>query len=87
MKKSIVLTGGGTAGHIMPNIALLDKLKENFENIYYIGTNGMEKEICSKNNINFYEISAPKFVRKLSFKTFSIHFKQFLNPLFEFVSL
>ncbi|MBO5884724.1 MAG: undecaprenyldiphospho-muramoylpentapeptide beta-N-acetylglucosaminyltransferase [Clostridia bacterium] len=75
MKKSIVLTGGGTAGHIMPNIALLDKLKENFENIYYIGTNGMEKEICNKNDINFYEISAPKFVRKLSFKTLSIPFK------------
>lgn len=75
MKKSIVLTGGGTAGHIMPNIALIEKLKENFENIYYIGTNGMEKDICKKNNIIFYEINATKFVRKLSFKTLAIPFK------------
>lgn len=75
MKKTIVLTGGGTAGHIMPNIALLNQLKDNFENIYYIGTNGMEKEICKKYNIKFYEIKATKFVRKISLKTFLIPFK------------
>ena len=74
MKKTIVLTGGGTAGHIMPNIALLPELKNHFDKIYYIGTNGMEKEIMSKQNIPFFEISATKFVRKLSLKTLKIPF-------------
>lgn len=73
--KTIVLTGGGTAGHIMPNIALVEDLKQHFDNIYYIGTNGMEKELISKQKIPFYEITAPKFVRKVSFKTFLIPFK------------
>ena len=75
MKKSIVLTGGGTAGHIMPHIALLPELKKNFDQIFYIGTNGMEKEIIKKQNIPFYEITATKFVRKISPKTFLIPFK------------
>ena len=74
-KKTIVLTGGGTAGHIMPNIALLPYLKEHFDNIYYIGTNAMEKDIAKKNNIPFYEINATKFVRKISLDTFLIPFK------------
>ncbi|MBQ7039481.1 MAG: glycosyltransferase, partial [Clostridia bacterium] len=40
----IVLAGGGTAGHVTPNIALLDILKANgFDEIHYIGTNGIEK--------------------------------------------
>lgn len=74
-KKTIVLTGGGTAGHIMPNIALCEELKKHFENIYYIGTNAMEKDIVAKYNIPFYEINATKFVRKISLKTFLIPFK------------
>ena len=74
-KRTIILTGGGTAGHIMPNIALLPFLKEHFDNIYYIGTNAMEKEIVKKYNIPFYEISATKFVRKISIDTFLIPFK------------
>ena len=43
MKKKIVLTGGGTAGHIYPALALIPKLKD-YE-IHYFGGNGMEKEI------------------------------------------
>ena len=40
--KKIVLTGGGTAGHVTPNIALVPKLKESGFEIKYIGTyNGM----------------------------------------------
>lgn len=41
---TIVLTGGGTAGHIMPNVALIPELKKHFDKIVYIGSkNGMEK--------------------------------------------
>ena len=43
--KTIILTGGGTAGHVMPNIALLSELKKHFSRICYIGTSGIEKEI------------------------------------------
>ena len=43
--KNIVFTGGGTAGHIMPNLAIINQLKDF--NIYYFGSNGMEKEIIS----------------------------------------
>ena len=73
--KSIVLCGGGTAGHIMPNIALLPYLKKHFDKIYYIGTNGMEKDIVKQYGIEFFEIDTPKFNRKLSIKTLSIPFK------------
>lgn len=74
-KLKIVLTGGGTAGHIMPNIALLPLLKKEFSSISYIGTNGMERDITKKNNLPFYEISATKFVRKISLSNLMIPFK------------
>ena len=38
--KKIVLTGGGTAGHIMPNIALIPELEKHFNEIYYLGSKG-----------------------------------------------
>ncbi|MDR1906534.1 MAG: glycosyltransferase, partial [Clostridiales bacterium] len=48
----IVLTGGGTAGHIMPNISLLPYLKNYFDEIYYIGEkNGMEESIAAQYGI------------------------------------
>ena len=36
--KRIILTGGGTAGHVTPNIALLPRLKELQYDIHYIGS-------------------------------------------------
>ncbi|MGN1200982.1 MAG: undecaprenyldiphospho-muramoylpentapeptide beta-N-acetylglucosaminyltransferase [Candidatus Caccovivens sp.] len=72
--KKIVLTGGGTAGHIYPALAIAEKLK-GFE-IHYFGSNGMEKEIVSKHkNIIFHEIPAVKLERKFTFKNFLIPFK------------
>lgn len=72
--KKIVFTGGGTAGHIMPNIALISELKE-YE-IYYLGSNGMEKELIQKiPNIKFIEIPTVKFKRSLSINNLAIPFK------------
>lgn len=72
--KKIVFTGGGTAGHITPNIALIDQLK-GYE-IYYLGTNGMEKDMIAKlKNIKFVEIPAVKFVRSLTPKNLLLPFK------------
>lgn len=78
--KKIVLTGGGTAGHIYPALALLPKLKE-YE-VHYIGSNGMEKDILKKfPKIIYHEIPTVKLIRKFTFKNFFIPFKLFFSVL------
>ena len=60
----------------MPHIALLPELKKHFKNIYYIGTNGLEKTIIGGyKEIKFYEIEAVKLIRKITLKNFTIPFK------------
>ncbi len=72
--KKIILTGGGTAGHVYPALAVAEKLKD-FE-IHYFGSNGIEKEILSKyKNITYHEIPAVKLERKLTLKNLLIPFK------------
>ena len=52
--KRIVLTGGGTAGHVTPNIALLDGLKAQGYEIRYIGSyDGIEKSLIEKEGIPY----------------------------------
>lgn len=61
----IVLCGGGTCGHIMPNIALLPYLKKNFDSICYIGSaNSMEERIAKEYDIPFYTTTTIKLERK-----------------------
>ena len=74
----IVFSGGGTAGHVTPNLALIDKLKK--EQIYYIGTNGMEKALTAPyvadgRITEFCEITASKLQRKLTIKNLALPFK------------
>ena len=65
----IMLTGGGTAGHVMPNIALLPALRAAGFDISYIGSaKGMEKEIVEKSGLPYYGISSGKLRRYLSAK-------------------
>lgn len=65
--KTIVLTGGGTAGHCTPNVALIPYLKKQFDNIIYIGSkNGIEKEIIEKEGIKYFAVSTAKLKRKLT---------------------
>jgi UDP-N-acetylglucosamine--N-acetylmuramyl-(pentapeptide) pyrophosphoryl-undecaprenol N-acetylglucosamine transferase len=67
--KKIILTGGGTAGHVTPNIALVKELQNKGFEILYIGSkNGIEKDIVTKNNIKYTGISSGKFRRYISFK-------------------
>ncbi len=57
----IVLTGGGTGGHVIPNISLLPELKKHFDTIYYFGGNGLEKELISKiNDVKYVKIPVCK---------------------------
>ncbi|MEG2002500.1 MAG: UDP-N-acetylglucosamine--N-acetylmuramyl-(pentapeptide) pyrophosphoryl-undecaprenol N-acetylglucosamine transferase [Clostridia bacterium] len=72
----IALTGGGTGGHIYPNIALLPKLREHFEQILYIGENGgMEQDIAKNNGVEFCGIDCAKLRRSFTPKNLLIPFK------------
>lgn len=74
--KTILLTGGGTGGHVLPNLALLPELKKRFDKIYYIGSDGLEKTLLlSYPEIEYHEITTVKLQRKFTFKNFSIPFK------------
>ncbi len=74
--KSIVLTGGGTAGHVTPHFALLDLLKKHFDAIYYIGsTGGIEEKLVKQKGINYYQIPCVKLVRNSISKNLTMPFK------------
>jgi UDP-N-acetylglucosamine--N-acetylmuramyl-(pentapeptide) pyrophosphoryl-undecaprenol N-acetylglucosamine transferase len=76
MNKTLVLTGGGTAGHVTPNLAIIPKLKKMGFNIEYIGTKeGMEREIMSETDIPYHIINAGKLRRYFSLKNFVDPFK------------
>ena len=73
---TLILTGGGTAGHCIPNIALLPYLKDKFDKIYYIGSeNGIEKDLISKTNIPFYSVPCVKLSRTNAFENVKLPFK------------
>ncbi|MEA5083988.1 MAG: undecaprenyldiphospho-muramoylpentapeptide beta-N-acetylglucosaminyltransferase [Lachnospiraceae bacterium] len=74
--KTIVLTGGGTAGHVTPNLALIPVLLKEGWNIKYIGTqNGIEKELVERENIDYYAVSSGKLRRYLSKENLTDVFK------------
>ncbi len=70
--KKIVLTGGGTAGHVTPNLALLPYLKEKGCTINYIGSyEGIEKGLIETAGIPYHGISSGKLRRYFDVKNFS----------------
>ena len=74
--KHIVLTGGGTAGHVTPNIALIGRLKEQGYQISYIGSyNGIEKTLIEELGIPYYGISSGKLRRYFDLKNFTDPFR------------
>lgn len=75
-KKKIVLTGGGTAGHVTPNIALLPRLEELGYEVSYIGSyDGIEKKLITDFNIPYYGIATGKFRRYLDLKNLTDPFR------------
>ena len=81
--KKIVLTGGGTAGHVTPNIALIPKLREHGYEISYIGSyEGMERKLIEDYDIPYYGIATGKFRRYFDLKNFTDPFRV-LKGVFE----
>lgn len=74
--KRIILTGGGTAGHVTPNIALIPGLKELGYDIHYIGSyNGIEKNLIQQFDIPYHGISSGKLRRYFSVQNFTDPFR------------
>lgn len=74
--KHIVLTGGGTAGHVTPNIAMIPVLREAGYKISYIGSyDGIEKKLIEELNIPYYGISSGKLRRYFDVKNFTDPFR------------
>jgi UDP-N-acetylglucosamine--N-acetylmuramyl-(pentapeptide) pyrophosphoryl-undecaprenol N-acetylglucosamine transferase len=74
--KTIVFTGGGSAGHVTPNLAIMARLQELGWHIHYIGSAaGIEKDIITKEGIPFYPISSGKLRRYFDLKNIKDPFK------------
>lgn len=72
----VLLTGGGTAGHVTPNMALIERLREENCEITYIGSlNGIEKGLIEGMKIPYYGIATGKLRRYFSLKNFTDPFR------------
>lgn len=72
--KTVVLTGGGTAGHVIPLIALLPELEKRFDKIYFIGGCGPEKELAKKAGLTYFQTQTIALKRSFSPKNLAIPF-------------
>lgn len=77
MKKRIVLTGGGTAGHVTPNIALVPYLLRDGWEIHYLGTEeGIERKLIEQvEGVAYHPIQSGRFRRYFTWKNFTDPFK------------
>ncbi len=74
--KKIILTGGGTAGHVTPNIALLPKLREAGFEVLYVGSYaGIEKTLIEHEGVSYRGISSGKLRRYFDLKNFTDPFR------------
>lgn len=74
--KKIVLTGGGTAGHVTPNMALIPVLKKKGYDIHYIGSHeGIEKKLIEEMGIPYHPIATGKLRRYFSLENFTDPFR------------
>ena len=76
LAKKIVLTGGGSAGHVTPNIALIPALRKAGYEIFYIGSyEGIEKRLIEDYNIPYFGIATGKLRRYFDPKNFTDPFR------------
>ncbi|MBA1393703.1 UDP-N-acetylglucosamine--N-acetylmuramyl-(pentapeptide) pyrophosphoryl-undecaprenol N-acetylglucosamine transferase, partial [Lactobacillus sp. XV13L] len=65
----IIVSGGGTGGHIYPALALIKRLQQRqlLDKVLYVGTkSGLEEQIITKENIDFQALKLQGFKRRLS---------------------
>ena len=66
--KKLAFTGGGSAGHVIPNLAIIDEILQNGEaDICYFGGNGIEKNLAATRKLPYFEYECPKLIRGKSF--------------------
>ena len=74
-RRTIVLTGGGTGGHVTPNIALLPYLRQRGYKVYYVGsTDGMEKNLIEPLGIPYYGIDSERLNRYFTLENLTMPF-------------
>ena len=67
----IVFTGGGTAGHVTPNLAIIESFQLDGVECFYIGSNaGIESTLVERHNLDFYGIASGKLRRYFDWQNF-----------------
>lgn len=62
--RKILFTGGGSAGHVIPNVALIEELRSRGDaDVAYMGTDGVERELIVKRGVPYYTVRCPKLIR------------------------
>lgn len=86
--KRIVLTGGGTAGHVIPNLALIDELLDQGWEIHYIGSyNGIERSLIPSDKIKYHAVRTGKLRRYFDLKNFTDPFNVLAGAVQSFLLL
>ncbi len=75
MKGKILFTGGGSAGHVTPNMAIISNIKNDFDIVYVGSKDGIEKNLINDIGIKYFGISTGKLRRYFSLKNFTDPFK------------
>ena len=69
--KTILFTGGGSAGHVVPNLAIMNEIRYSHR-VLYLGTGGIERSLVTEAGYPFFEIECPKLIRSLTLKNLTI---------------
>lgn len=74
-RKTVVLTGGGTGGHVTPNIALIPYLRQKGYRVCYVGSEkGMEKSLIEPLGISYYGIDSERLNRYFTLENLTMPF-------------
>jgi len=74
LMKKILFTGGGSAGHVIPNLALMNEIRYSHQ-VMYMGTGGIENGLIKNAGYPFFRVDCPKLIRSLTLKNFTIPYR------------